>query len=625
MSIDNRTKLATAMLCWPLPNGDIAADMLLAAELAEPVVMQTPPTPSKCTSLVRGNSVKAATLALSTDDPALLEKLSRHSSWRVREAAASNPRLPQEARRRLEGLSATRGSEMYNAVLGGADIQYITEIFSDPRRLEELGWRLAKGDAVSNLITRSLNGEREPISHEDIIALMTADRTGMLATRIAQAVGYTWPSGIDPLEMARLAEQNGNEGESKFLRSFISCSPVLDRTVLEATNRLKVIAPQALGTEQDVGTSRSSLRATTVESACVLDFVETSALIASYIHQIAPSVAVLDRIVSLYGIEVAFSAYALAPSDSTSAWAVERAFERSADGVLEFTGKHPMLEGLLHWIPSDDIERVRAAVVAKNDWLVGKWLNGDFGDINPDLAGEIVVRFPGSISRTLRGIAAKPWGSAVMHALINDTDLDALFLSFSGYGESFSVGDLAHILQRVCDASMGDPSIFDKNWNSGVFSSRQFIEHFDSEALTTEQVLTWLRLARSADLTSNFIGGDLRRKMHDGELELLLAAPGKAFAHEGISRWLMSRSETLLAKIPVERFDALVDALGADFLSLANYNKKVFGKYLADRLDRTLANGDEWSTAFELLVKSTVPVGTALNGARLLRRRGNKT
>ena len=625
MSTDNRTKLATAMLCWPLPNGDIAADMLLAAELADPVVMQTPPTPSKCISLVRGNSVKAATLAFSTDDPALLEKLSKHSSWRVREAVASNPRLPQEARLRLEGLAATRGSDMYNAILKGADVEYIIGILSDPRRLEEIGWRLAKGYAVSSLIVESLKGKRDQISHEDVIALMNADRTGKLASQIAKAVGSTWPSGLEPLEMACIAAQYGTEGEVKFLLDFIAASPVLDQTVLDATNRIKALAPHVLGTSQDVGRSRCFLQATSIESAHALEFVEASALVASYIHQIAPSIAVIEKIATMYGIDVAFDTYAIAPSDTTSDWVVERTFERSVDGAFEFIGTKSMLEGLLRWIPSDDIDRVRAAVVAGNEWLVGKWMIGDFGSINHALAGEIVVRFPGSVSRTLRSIAAKPWGSAVMHALIADTELDALFQSISGYGDSLSVEDLDHILHRVSDAVMTDPSILDKNWCSQMFCSQKFIEYFDNEELSTEHVLTWLRLSRSSELTSNFICGELRRKMRDGELELLLAAPGTAFANDGILRWLMTRSETLLEKIPVDRFDTIVDAVGANFFSLANYNKKLFGKYLSDRLDRTLGNGDEWSTAFELLAKSTVSVGTAINGARLLRRRGNQS
>jgi len=628
MTTDLRTIIATRMLTATLPDGDVAAEMLLSADLTEPVKMATPPNPARCQNLVRGGFVKAATLAMSTDDPETLEKLARHASLGVKLAVVQNPAATDAARRIVEVAALKRSDdEMLQGVLKNAGVSYILEGLRDDQRRGRYVRVLNRQRILDGAIT-SLDTEAMLSAITD---LLHCDADG-LAETIGTMIGYLWPVDVDLGALADICAGAGAETEMKFLHSIIKATGHFDSNMVTALDRLLTRCEER-SPQTDVRND-ARLRGAAQPAAMTEDgrngLIALCPAAAKLVYGIDPRGETLDQISERHGVEKAL-AIALGspdnvkPDQSAKRWLADRVHTRNPDGTIEI--QCDMNSVVLFVAQIEDDEVLAAALRRAPRNLSVTYLGGQFGPVNEDRARAIARIHPVDVMRGVRYIRGHEWGNAAIESAMEAATIEEVLQSFHYIGDYISVDEVETLLKRMA-TSRNETSNeqfvgLSRKPFADLISTEAFIDHMDREELPGDLLLLWLSAAQSTDLTISYVKGARRRKLSASETDELINRPGGAWGNN-LPVILPRILGDLLEHLPVEIVDRIVDAAGGSVMEyLRRQSDQRFSQYLAERITRSGASSSEWVMAFELFTKSPASVGAAISAAKRLGRARN--
>lgn len=612
------------MLTGKLPNGDVAAEMLNAAHLEQPVKMQTPPNPAKCQQIIKGPFVKAATLAKSTDDPATLERLARHSALGVKLAVAQNPAANDAARRIVEFVALKRDDdEILTAVIGNASIEFLVDALEDPYRHDRYARILHDNERY---LTSRLSDQENPATSAAVEAILRSDPK-RFATTIGRLVGVRTTPG-DSNVLADICAEIDSATEVRFLNGFVSSSPCIDDVVIDAFERIRAVAPDSVPV--GLSTLRVNLRATSMTERGKSYLLQLGQATANTAYAIEPTLETLDVITRAYGNDIAlrtalWTKTYVAVSTEVKKWMLGQMHTRTDDRI-QMTCDANQIESILDAIEDDDL--LVAALKAAPTHLTTMYLAGQYGEVPEHLARLVVPGAVEDVLRNLRLIESQPWAVTVMTEVVRTASLRDIFSNFHVSGIYLRNEHLESLLERVAleatDSATARRNGFSTRLMIDRLISPEFLEHIDRPDLPTATLLVLLRSAKSLELTMDFIRGARQRKMTELELNALLAEPGEAF-NGGLLEASLRRIGDLINGLDIETVDRIVDAAGPEIITtIGQVHAPKFVEYLVDRISRNTGDADEWVTAFELLTKSSVPIGTALSGAKRLNKARNR-
>lgn len=629
MSTDFRTTMATRMLTAVLPNGDIAADMLLSANITEPVKMQTPPNPAKCQHLIRGGFVKAATLAMSTDDPATLEKLARHASLGVKLAVVKNPAATDAARRIVEAAAIKRSdSEMLIGVLSNADIRYVIESLRKSTDLEKPRYsRVLDNHDVLGCMIDKMEHAAAPAA---LLELLECDPKH-LSSPIGRALGKLWPVEVDLDRFASVCTKVDLEYEMSFLNSLAGNAAHFDKPMVDAIDQLLSCcerkAPQS--------NVRTDARLRGVAQAATYSEEGRNALIslcpatARIAYSIDPRGETLAEIAQYHGEEQALSialktTEKVLPDTNAKRWMLERICTRGVDGNIDVNCDMNSVVYFIDVIEEEDMLAAALRRAPRN--LAVSYLSGQFGEITEQRAKSIASTHPVDVIRGSRMIRQKPWGKAAIETAIEAAPIGEVMGSYHYLSDEISLKEIETLLVRVCEA-MKDPEARFPSMSArpmmDAFAKSDFADHMDRADLPGDILLNWLSICRNPEFTLSFIKGARRRKLSPDELDRFIENPGEAWGHQvnvAISRVL----QDLIDNLPIETVDRIVDGAGNALLEyLRRQSDERVMRYLIGRINRSGVTAEEWMTAFELFAKSPASVGAAISAAKRLGRARN--
>jgi hypothetical protein len=617
MSDALRTNLATRLLTCTLPDGDVAAEMLLSADIETPVKMVTPPNPARCQQLIRGPFVKAATLAMSTDDPATLEKLARHASLGVKLAVVKNPAATDTARRIVEVAALKRAdNEMLQGVLEGAELGYILDALEDQARAA----RIVSNANRTGKLYKVLTDPEKPVDGSVFQRLLEFDQSG-LAEVIGKAVGANWPCAVNIPQLASMCSSDPKL-EAKFLSSFISSVAVFDDTAAEALERVACLRPDLVNKENT--SLVASLAAVQMTDRGRQSLMSTCLGTAKAAYAIEQSTVALEQIAERYGTN-----HALA-----SAMMIQPREDRVRDIVgwltlhLDVVGSEYGQTGFEHqaasWmIPHIADDGIVAKVLSKTPRAtVIHCLNGQLGTIEASRYKLLARTFPGDVLRQLRHISDPVMRAEIAHEAFSAAEVMDI-LSHFNYMESHLDNEmLVDLIRRIANSpEIQDPSsriLYNTRVMRDALIRESFVAYIDDPATDGETLLWWLRLARERGLTLGYLAGRRGRKLTDQEVESMIQNPGEAFGGPMVQTLVRFFSE-FNEMLPRDVLDKLVDAAGAPVLAQMNSgNGQNIYEYLARRLADEGLDNEEWTTAFELLAKSPASIGAAITAAKRL-------
>lgn len=603
------------MLTRPLPNPDIAADMLLAAEITEPVKMAMPPNPARCQSLVRGSAVKAATLALSTDDPNVLERLAKHAALVVKRSAASNPNLPDAGRRAIESFAIKRGdNSLLNAVIEHASLEYITESMADSERRGWTGWIFANSKRLSQIFE-----SETPPTNATLKTLLLAHPETTAAV-VGRSLGLHWPGPWDPIQYAEELRPISKDLEVKFLLNFVSHAKLADTAVVTAYQRMRESAPANFPDPASLD-HRATMGAVAVEAGADVALLELGMPFSAPVFSASPTIEVLEHIERLYGLVGVKATLTKAISSAgpeVLRWALERLVVPAPDGSYRSELFSGFAENLIPHCSPNDHARLRALLSACPTYTVVRYVAGQLGAVDLDFAEELANTQFVDVLKSVKTLRDVPWGQDLLHRLIDRGNLQRLL----GMSPHVYMGLTLEEVERIVERVISEEHDVSEGAQLHRLATEEFVNAYDRPDLTTAQVLTWLRLAQSAELTVRFFCGELKRTPEISEIEALFATKKRSFGSYSPSDLLARNFAEIRPKVPDAQLDAAVDAAGSEFFARAynGRNANAFIAYLVDRLDRSTASSDEWTTAFELLATTSVSVGKAISGAGRLNR-----
>ena len=617
MSDVSRTILATRMLTNKLPDGDIAAEMLLSADIQTPVKMGTPPNPARCQQIIRGSFVKAATLAMSTDDPVTLEKLAKHASLGVKLAVVKNPAATDAARRIVEVAALKRGdNEMLEGVLEGARIGYLLEALADENRSGRVIDLALRSGALLNLLTDS----ESEVSDETLVQILS-NNPGRFAEVIGRAHGYRWPCDLDPMELGALCSGDPAH-EAKFLASFIATTPVFDDKAAEVLRRVAQLRPDLVGPQNREMRARFAASSMTPQGKLCL--MSTSLGTARIAYAIEQKAEILNEIIDRYGFD---SALAVATTTEIS--------EENRAGIAGWVLEHlPLVgNGQERVLLEANIAKIALAYAETDECILeilqktaGSLLHDILVGQNPAMGLErnklIARTYPSATFKNLRYIKDPVEREALFTEAFSNAMIGDILNNFHTLGDHLSDDVILELIQKVAKELESDNP--DRYFASHVryfndtLARESFVGYINNQAIDSHTFLWWLKLAKKRRLTLEYLGGMMSRKVSNEELEEILRNPGDMF-ESSMAQALARMFHEFHALLPVDILDRLVDAGGPVVVEqLKGSNGKSFSEYLTDRFARNQLNHDEWMTAFELLPKSPTSVGAAISAAKRL-------
>lgn len=628
MTTDLRTIIATRMLTTTLPDGDVAAEMLLSADLTNPVKMATPPNPARCQNLVRGGFVKAATLAMSTDDPGTLEKLARHASLGVKLAVVQNPAATDAARRIVEVAALKRGdNEMLQGVLKHAGVSYILEGLQSEQKRGRYVRVLADRDALKDVLS-DLAPDATLQALED---LLRCDAGG-LATTIGTMIGRLWPVNADLGSLADICAVTGIDAEVEFLHAIVKTTSHFDSNMVMAIDRLltrcEERAPQT-DVRKDARLRSAAHPATMTEDGRS-GLIALCPTTAKLVYGVDPRGETLDQISERHGVKdaLAIALYypdTVKPDQSAKRWIAERVYTRGQDGTIEI--QCDMNSVVLFVDQIEDDEVLAAALQRAPRNLSVSYLGGQFGPVSEDRARSIAGIHPVDVMRGVRYIHGQEWGKVSIEAAMQAATLEDVIQSFHYLSDCISVDELELLLKRMVSARQENSKDqflgLTRKPFADAITSDSFIDHMDREGLPGDLLLQWLSSAQSSELTISYLKGVRRRKLSTSETDELINSPGGAWG-TNLQVILPRILSDLLEHLPIEIVDRIVDAAGGSVMEYLRRNTdERFSQYLAERITRSGASSGEWVIAFELFTKSPSSVGAAISAAKRLGRARN--
>jgi hypothetical protein len=639
MTTDLRKIIATRLLTTKLPDGDVAAEMLLSADITDPVKMATPPNPTRCQNLVRGGFVKAATLAMSTDDPETLEKLARHASLSVKLAVVQNPAATDTARRIVEVAALKRSDdEILRGVLMGAKVSYILEGLRDDKRraryirvLAELSTRPSFVDQVDGFPDAFAELEAGALQStlEDILQCGTSD----LAETIGTVVGKIWPVDVDFGILADICTRSSIETEISFLSAATRSTGHLDSAMVAVIDRLLTRCEERGARRADI---RHDVRLRGASQPATMTEDGRNGLIAlcpataKLVYGIDPRGETLEQISANHGANTALaialnSPNSVKPDLTARRWMVEHVQTRDEDGTIKIRCDMNSVILFVDAIDDDNVLFAALQVAPKN--LAVSYLGGQFGPVSEERARCIARVHPVDVVRGLRYIRGKEWGNAAIESAVQAASAEEILQSFHHLGDNLSVGELETLLSRLLKARQGRPdgrySGLTNKPLADAAKSDDFVAHMDREELPGELLLQWLSVASDLQLTISYIKGERQRKMSQSEIDEIITRPDGAWGTNFPAN-LPRILGDLLESLPVETVDRIVDAAGGSVMEyLRRHDDQRFSQYLTERITRSGVSSNEWLTAFELFAKSPASVGAAISAAKRLGRARN--
>lgn len=629
MTTDLRTIIATRILQTTLPDGDVAAEMLLSADITEPVKMATPPNPARCLNLVRGGFVKAATLAMSTDDPGTLEKLARHASLGVKLAVVQNPAVNEAARRIVEVAALKRNDdEILCATLQGASFAYILEgLRNEKKRARYV--RVLHGDL--DVVKGALKNLEPDAALLALDELLRCDPAG-LARVVGTMIGGLWPVDVNLGSLADICAAVGIETELQFLSAIVANTNHLDSSMVVIIDRILTRCEEkAPHTEvrNDARLRGAGQLATLTENGRS-GLISLCSATAKLVYGIDPCGETLDQISEKHGVKAALvialnTQDTVKPDKSARRWVAKRAYFRHEDGAIEITCDMNRVSLFIEEIDDDDILVAALQKAPRN--LSVSYLSGQFGPVSEERARIVASVHPVDVLRSARHIRGKEWGKVAIESAILAAPIEDVLQSFHYLNDNISAGDLETLLTRMMgvqrdrqDAGRYSYSGMGGKPLADSISSDAFIEHMDNENLSSEMLLQWLSSAHSPQLTISYLNGTRRRKLSMSEIDEILERPGGAWGNN-LTAALPRILSDLLEHLPIETVDRIVDAAGGSVLEyLRRQSDSSFSQYLVERITRSGASSGEWIIAFELFTKSPASVGAAISAAKKLGR-----
>lgn len=625
----NRATFATLMLSKPLPDGDVAAELLMGAHIETPVKMATPPNPERCRSIITGPFVKAATLAMSTNDPDTLDKLAKHPALGVKMAVMENPFAGDSARRIVEKVALKRtDSEMLKAVFDGASLDYIIESINN----QEWGQRVIRVLSGGRRLQELLADADNPVCQEKFEKVLEADPE-QLADVIGRCAGAAWPGKIDPLRLASICSNNPKT-EALFLSKFIKHAKVADSTMVSCIERLIELVPTAA--QPTNYEAQLSLQAEAITDECREYLLKLGLFSAVSVYGIDPRVATLEAIEALYGTSGALSAVwrvktVVERDPEITNWVIQRSVLKNEDGTVRVEGDGHLLDFVLTHTKDDNLklELVKLGGLG----LISRYLSGSYGEVSEESARMIATISTSDTLRGLRQIAKQPWGVHVIEACINNADLNELMSHLHTISQYLTVENHYTILQRLAelrqklrdgnDSLLRNPATL-RNF-ADALQAPNFVEHISKINAPSSIKLEWVRRSMKKEVAFDFIKGAGPIIGSQDEIDSLLSDPGEAFGGS-LNHLLAVRFDEFVSALDSETLDKLVDSAGSEIIALAvSGNNPSFVEYLSNRLTKAMGGGSDWMVAFELLTKSTVSIGSVIAGAkRLVRAKGPK-
>lgn len=628
MTTDLRTIIATRMLTATLPDGDVAAEMLLSADLTDPVKMATPPNPARCQNLVRGGFVKAATLAMSTNDPETLEKLARHTSLGVKLAVVQNPAATDAARRIVEVAALKRSdNEMLQGVLKNAGVSYILEGLSDEKKRGRYVRVLKERDALKDVLA-DLEPEAMLLALEN---LLRCDASG-LATTIGTMVGRLWPVAANLGTLTDICAETGIETEIEFLHSIVKDTGHFDSNMVTVIDRLltrcEERAPQT-DVRNDARLRNTAQPATMTEDGRN-ELITLCHATAKLVYGVDPRGETLEQISERHGVDKALaialdSPDSIKPDQSAKRWMAERVYTRNQDGTIEVKCDMNGVTLFVDQIEDDDVLVAALRRAPRNLSVV--YLGGQFGPVSEGRAHVIARVHPVDVMRGVRYIRGREWGKVAIESAMQAATIEDVLQSFHYLSDDISVDELETILKRMVESRQEDSKDqflgLSRKPLADTITSDAFIDHMDREELSGDLLLQWLSVAQSSALTISYLKGVRRRKLSVSEIDELINRPGGAWGNS-LPVILPRILSDLLEHLPIETVDRIVDAAGGSVMEyLRRQSDQRFSQYLAERITRSGANSGEWVMAFELCTKSPASVGAAISAAKRLGRARN--
>ena len=624
MSNDIRTALATRLLTTKLPDGDIAAEMLLSANIEEPVKMATPPNPARCQSLIRGNFVKAATLAKSTDDPETLDKLAKHASLGVKLAVVLNPAASDTARRIVEVAALKRSDdEILQGVLKGADLSYILSGLRDDVRRS----RYIRALSHSNLLVEKLTCLENPVDPEIFEEILVCDPIN-LAAIIGNSIGRIWPIDVEYGKLADICKTADIDTEIKFLSALAGSTNHFDATMVSVVDRLLVCHEVRWPNNahlRDSGSLNGHAATSTMSPEGREGLIGLCRATAVLAYTMDPKKDTLEQIAARYGESVALDIslrHSGNPKVEQGAidWIIERVRTRDENGLLTVSCDMNAVQSFIASIKDD--ETLVAALRRAPRNLTTVYLSGQYGDLDEHKARLVAGVYPVEVLRSVRYIFGKPWGPAAVNQAIEDAGLAEVLNNFHYLSSHISHETTELILNRMRHGG-DDGQMYGLSYNRGVsdaFASDDFVGYMDRSDLPGDVLLDWLSLARKPELTFKYLKGEMVRKFSDDEFDKFVSNPGEAFGTM-LGAALPRVLADLLKTLPIESVDKIVDAAGQAVVEYLRRNDdQRFCAYLSDRIVRSGASSSEWITAFELFSKSPASIGAAIGAAKRLGR-----
>lgn len=623
MSDVSRTTMATRMLTSKLPDGDVAAEMLLSADIQNPVKMQTPPNPARCQNLIRGSFIKAATLAMSTDDPATLEKLAKHASLGVKLAVVHNPVANDVARRIVEVAALKRGdNEMLEGVLSGASLEYIMDALDDDSR---------KGRVLSVAVSRgllaSLIADSETkVSEETLVKLLEADPKRVVEV-VGRTIGTMWPCHLDPVKLAGLCAGDPAD-EAKFLSSFISAAGVFDDKVAEALDRVAFLRPDIVNPSNLTLRAKFAAKSMTPKGRICL--MATSLGTAKVAYAIEQTPQVVNEISDKYGVEAALDAVMSTEIEEHNRDAIASWLLGNLEHLGPNAGQRIIEPGVASWmLPHVKSDQELVDLLHKTPRsFVYECFVGQKLPLTMEQRKLVARTFPGDLLKYLRHLKDPSEKDLLFKEAFATGQLVDILTNMHLVGDHLGNEEIVELIRRVADAcetaNAGTGSSTAMDYRTAgrpmtdLLTRESFIEYIDDENTEGRVLLWWLRLAKRRGLSLEFLSGARRRKLTDGEFAELLEHPGDMF-ELSMAQALVRMFHDFSQSLPVEVLDKLVDAAGTPVISQLNVAQSgAFSDYLAERLTRSGLNHEEWLMAFELLSKSPTSVGAAIAAARRL-------